>query len=249
MTKTKFKYFTIFQYKAEQEYLRDMHSAGWKLTGISFPGFYHFEGCTPEDVVYQLDYNKNGTAHKREYVQIFTDCGWEYLFDFVGYSYFRKPTSQMKNSEEAFYDDEFSPGMMKRVLSGRIKYVCVLFLALAICAFLLFGVIHPFLPASSQYQLHTSPGQYSIGAEYLNEPIQHEMELKAGEELEVTLQLIKGEVHLLIYLDDENPICENTASSFSSFTLPIHQDGTYTIILSGEDAEGSFHFQSEGVPR
>lgn len=27
---------------------------------------------------------------------MFTDCGWEYLQDFVGYSYFRKPKAAMK---------------------------------------------------------------------------------------------------------------------------------------------------------
>lgn len=47
--------------------------------------------CTPEDVVYQLDYNEEGLTHKDEYVQMFRDCGWEYIQDFGGYSYFRKP--------------------------------------------------------------------------------------------------------------------------------------------------------------
>ena len=50
-TKTTFKWFTIFQYEEEQEYLRQMHKAGWKLNKVSFPGFYHFTECTPEDVV------------------------------------------------------------------------------------------------------------------------------------------------------------------------------------------------------
>jgi len=47
-------------------------------------------------VVYQLDYNQEGRSHKEEYIQMFTDCGWEYLQDFVGYSYFRKPKAAMK---------------------------------------------------------------------------------------------------------------------------------------------------------
>lgn len=28
--------------------------------------YYHFEKCLPQDVVYQLDYNKDGLAHKDE---------------------------------------------------------------------------------------------------------------------------------------------------------------------------------------
>ena len=30
-------------------------------------------------MIYQIDYNKDGIAHKDEYVKIFSDCGWEYL--------------------------------------------------------------------------------------------------------------------------------------------------------------------------
>ena len=111
-TKKEFKWFSVPQYEQEQEYLRFMHSQGWKLVRISFPGFYHFEECTPEDVVYQLDYNREGDQNKSEYVKMFSDCGWEYLFDFVGYSYFRKPISNMQGSEEIFCKD----------LSGYLSY-------------------------------------------------------------------------------------------------------------------------------
>ena len=59
-------------------------------TGSRFFNCYHFVRCQPEDVVYQLDYNPEGLANKEEYVQLFADCGWEYLQDYAGYSYFRK---------------------------------------------------------------------------------------------------------------------------------------------------------------
>ena len=42
-TKTEFKWFTIPQYRQEEEYLSNMHQKGWKFTKITFPGFYHFE--------------------------------------------------------------------------------------------------------------------------------------------------------------------------------------------------------------
>ena len=51
---------------------------------MKFPGLYHFEKCEPEDVTYQLDYNPEGIAHKAEYIQMFLDCGWEYMQDFAG---------------------------------------------------------------------------------------------------------------------------------------------------------------------
>lgn len=90
-TKREFRFFSILEYEEEQAYLRAMHQSGWKLLRVSGLCLYSFEACEPEDVVYQLDYNKDGLAHKAEYVQMFADCGWEYLQDYVGYSYFRKP--------------------------------------------------------------------------------------------------------------------------------------------------------------
>lgn len=125
--KTTFRYFTIMQYREEAEYLGRMHRDGWKFTGVTFPGFYHFIKSVPEDVVYQLDYNQDGLAHKSEYIQMFADCGWEYLLDFVGYSYFRKPRALMQGDEEIFCDAESRLEMMKRVHKGRIVPLLIVF--------------------------------------------------------------------------------------------------------------------------
>ncbi len=89
-TKTVFKYFTIVNHEKEEEYLRSMHKDGWKFKKVSGFCMYHFEKCEPEDVIYRLDYNRDGILHKSEYTKMFEDCGWEYLQDYVGYSYFRK---------------------------------------------------------------------------------------------------------------------------------------------------------------
>lgn len=125
-TKVENKWFTIFEYEKEQEYLREMHNQGWKLVRIEGLGKYCFEECEPEDVIYQLDYNKEGSAHKAEYIQMFKDCGWEYMFEFVGYSYFRKPASQMNGPEEIFCDEESRKEMMNRVMKGRlIPILCI----------------------------------------------------------------------------------------------------------------------------
>jgi len=121
------KFFTIFQHEQEQEYLRTKHKKGWKFLKVTGLGTYHFEECEPEDVVYQLDYNKEGQAHKDEYIQMFQDCGWEYLMDFYGYSYFRKPVAEMNGEEEIFCDDESRLEMMNRVYKGRLIPLLVLF--------------------------------------------------------------------------------------------------------------------------
>jgi len=132
-TKIQFKWFTIPHYKKEEEYLSSMHRKGWKFTKVSFPGFYHFTQSEPENVTYRLDYNQEGVAHKSEYVRMFSDCGWEYLFDFVGYSYFRKASDEADLNEEIFCDDESRLDMMKRVYKGRVVPLMIIF----------FGIILP----------------------------------------------------------------------------------------------------------
>ena len=93
------------EYEAEQEYLRKQHQAGWRFDRVAFPGIYTFVKCEPEDVVYQLDYNQDRKKDMAGYVQMYRDCGWEYLCDFMDYSYFRKPVSVMQSEEEIFNDD------------------------------------------------------------------------------------------------------------------------------------------------
>ena len=50
-TKTRFQYFSILQWKEEQEYLREQHKQGWKLVRVDLIGRYLFEKCEPEDMV------------------------------------------------------------------------------------------------------------------------------------------------------------------------------------------------------
>ena len=135
--KKQFKWFTIFEYEKEQDYLRDMHKAGWKFVRVSGFGTYHFEKCMPGDVVYQLDYNQEGLKNKEEYVKMFNDCGWEYLQDYAGYSYFRKPVSESGVEEEIFCDDESRIQMMERVKKGRLLPLLILFSTVLLPQFIL----------------------------------------------------------------------------------------------------------------
>lgn len=137
-TKKVFKLFTIFEHEKEQAYLREMHKSGWKLTGVTGIGTYHFKKCNPEDVIYQLDYNQEGLANKEEYVQMFHDCGWEYLQDFYGYSYFRKPASETDGAEEIFCDDNSRMEMLDRVFKGRLVPLLAIFSCILIPCFCMY---------------------------------------------------------------------------------------------------------------
>lgn len=127
MTKKILRFFTIADWEKEENYLRKMHQEGWKLKkgGI----IYNFERCEAEDVIYQLDYNQEGRKDKRSYVQMFEDCGWEYIQDFAGYSYFRKAKKAMGENEEAIFCDNISRlEMVRRVIRGRMIPLLILFL-------------------------------------------------------------------------------------------------------------------------
>lgn len=126
-TKTQLKFFTLPDWEKEENYLSSMHKNGWMFTYVKF-SIYHFEKCEPEDVVYQLDFNPEGSENKEEYVRMFSDCGWDYLQDFAGYSYFRKPRAEMNGDEKIFCDDESRLDMMKRVFRQRVIPLIILFL-------------------------------------------------------------------------------------------------------------------------
>ena len=130
--KKEFKWFTIMEYEKEQAYLREMHKHGWKLVQVTGIGTYHFEECEPADVVYQLDYNQEGLAHKEEYVMMFADCGWDYIQDFFGYSYFRKPVGIMNEEESIFCDDSSRLEMMERIFRGRMIPLLIVFSSIII---------------------------------------------------------------------------------------------------------------------
>lgn len=131
-TKKQFRYFTIADQKKEEEYLRKMHNEGWKLVRISglgvFHFVFHFEQCEPEDVVYQLDFDPQSNENKSEYIKMFSDCGWEYIQDFVGYSYFRKPCSEMNGEESIFNDAESKTAMLQRVIKTKLLPLMIIFL-------------------------------------------------------------------------------------------------------------------------
>ena len=141
------KYFTIVEHEKEQDYLREKQKSGWKFVKVTGLGTYHFEKCEPEDVIYQLDYNQDGLAHKEEYIQMFRDCGWEYLQDFFGYSYFRKPAAKMSGNEEViFCDDNSRLEMMERVFKGRVVPLLIVFACILVPQFLMnmFGTHNDF---------------------------------------------------------------------------------------------------------
>ena len=147
-SKKQFRWFTIFEYEKEQDYLREMHKSGWKFVKVKGLGMYYFEKCDPQDVVYQLDYNKDGLAHKDEYLRMFDDCGWGYIQDYAGYSYFRKAVSEDGVADEIFCDEDSKLQMMQRVIKGRMLPLLILFFATLLPQFMINICNHNYFVAS-----------------------------------------------------------------------------------------------------
>lgn len=130
--KINFRFFTIPQYRQEENYLSKMHEKGWKFVSVTFPGFYKFEKCTPSKTSYRLDYNQEARNNMSDYIQMFADCGWNHILDFVGYSYFRKENCSDGEDEEIFSDDSSRLDMMNRVFKGRITPLIIIFICVII---------------------------------------------------------------------------------------------------------------------
>lgn len=130
--KTELRIYTIADWEKEARYLQKRHREGWKFVRINLPGFYHFEQCVPEDVVYQLDYGPEDQEHKEKHVQMSTDRGWEYIQEFGGYLYFRKPRAQLQGEKDSFCDDRSRLEMMKRMFAGRYLPLLIVLMLLIV---------------------------------------------------------------------------------------------------------------------
>jgi hypothetical protein len=130
MNKTKLKVglFTIADHEEEETWLRSQHQKGWKLKKV-VPYLYTFEQCEPEDVIYRLDY-KNADATD-DYMQMYSDFGWDCLGKCVGWYYFCKPAAQIDGEKEGelFSDNESKVDMLQRVIQTRMLPIILIFLA------------------------------------------------------------------------------------------------------------------------
>lgn len=82
-----FRLFTIVDFEKEEEWLGRMHQNGWKFTGYRY-GLFHFEECLPQDVIYRIAFKEKKLDN--EYLQVFTDAGWDYVSTCLNFAYFRK---------------------------------------------------------------------------------------------------------------------------------------------------------------
>ena len=132
MSKMKLRFFTVADYQEEEIWLREQHKNGLRFSKFIPPCFFLFEPCTPEDVIYRLDYKNE--KQSSDYLQLFSDYGWEYLDSFGGWFYFRKPASeiQVENDGEIFSDPASKADMIRHIIKTRMLPLLAIFLCCVI---------------------------------------------------------------------------------------------------------------------
>ncbi len=74
--------------------------------------------------------------------------------------------------------------------------------------------------------------------ENLNTSYSHELEMKEGEALEVTVDAESGNLSLIIQKDDNKPIYQGNKIKSAKFQVGIDTEGTYTLTVTGRKARG-----------
>jgi len=77
INKKQFRIFTIVDLDKEEEYLHEMHLKGWKYRTSRF-GFFYFDQCQPDDVIYRIYDSRFLKKYKHEQ-QDFRNRGWELI--------------------------------------------------------------------------------------------------------------------------------------------------------------------------
>lgn len=131
-TKKKFCAFSIANYEAEEQWLREMHREGWKFKSVRMPGIYTFEECAPEDVVYRLEFDDRNAAHQNDFQELCRDYGWNYLYSFNGYSYYCKKGEAEETENELFTDNASRLQMAEKIFRRRYIPFLMIFLLLVI---------------------------------------------------------------------------------------------------------------------
>lgn len=79
---------------------------------------------------------------------------------------------------------------------------------------------------------------FDIDFEMLNASYSHELEMKEGESLDVTVKAESGDISLTIQKEGDEPIYRGSNLESTSFQVGIEQEGTYTLTVAGKKARG-----------
>ena len=120
VSRVEFRIFTILNLDKEEEYLHEMHLKGWKYGRNCF-GFFYFDQCQPDDVIYRIYDSRFLKKHKRE-LQDLRNRGWE-LIGAGSCSILRKSSSNLLPEDQVY----MSKGLRWEVIRNRLRSCTVAF--------------------------------------------------------------------------------------------------------------------------
>ena len=166
INKKQFRIFTIVDLDKKEEYLHEMHLKGWRYRTSRF-GFFYFDQCQPDDVIYCIYDSRFLKKYKHE-LQDFRNSGWE-LIETGFCSIFRKSSSNLLPEDQVYMAKglrwevmrnrlrscavAFSGGLVICMSSFREDLSMSFFIIFALYAFLISYLIHGFFRLKKKYQV------------------------------------------------------------------------------------------------
>lgn len=126
-SKVQFRMFTILDLDKVEDYLHEMHLKGWRYRMSRF-GFFYFDQCQPDDVIYCIYDSRFLKKYKYE-LQDFRNRGWE-LIETGFCSILRKSASDILSEDQVY----MSNNLRWEVMRSRLRYCTATFLGgLVVC--------------------------------------------------------------------------------------------------------------------
>ena len=119
-SRVQFRIFTSLDLDKKEEYLHEMHLKGWRYRTNRF-GFFYFEQCQPDDVIYHIYDSRFLKKYKHE-LQDFRKRGWE-LIGAGSCSILRKPASDLLPEDQIYMSKE----LRWEVIRSRLRSCTVAF--------------------------------------------------------------------------------------------------------------------------
>ena len=167
INKKQFRIFTILDLDKEEEYLHEMHLKGWRYRTSRF-GFFYFEQCQPDDVIYRI-YDSRFLKKYQHELQDFRISGWELIERGFG-SILRKPASDILSEDQVYMSDNIRWEVMQSrlrsctttFLGGFVVCMSVFkeelfmsfFIIFLLYAFLISYLIHGFFRLKRKYKMN-----------------------------------------------------------------------------------------------
>ncbi|MFC1983825.1 DUF2812 domain-containing protein [Chloroflexota bacterium] len=126
----KFKWFWPWQDEQEEAWLRRMSQQGWHLLSVGLAGIYRFQADEPCDCVYRLDYQTYKKKDEQDYLQLFSDAGWEHIGYMSNWHYFRKEVREGE-APDIFTDVESKVAKYKKVLTHLAFFAVIIIVVLS----------------------------------------------------------------------------------------------------------------------